>query len=52
MFWGLVLVVGGVILLAAIVSHVRGTPSQQIYRDSGPTSERANPRPGGGGSHQ
>jgi hypothetical protein len=52
MIWGLIIVVGGVILLAAIVSHVRGKPSHEIYRDSGPTSERPNPRPGGGGSSQ
>ncbi len=47
MIWGLVIVVGGVILLAAIVSRVRGTPSHETYRDSGPTSERPDPRPSG-----
>jgi hypothetical protein len=36
------------ILLAAIVSRVRGTPSHETYRDSGPTSERPDPRPSGG----
>ena len=34
MFLEFVILVGGVILLAAVVSRIRGKPSHETYRDS------------------